>query len=471
MLVLKKFSRNFSIIELISMILLTILFIFVGDRKIIIGLPFLVIILYGMLKNENKRKIINQNLGMFGAILYIFGLSFSDYSGNRGNILMIISFLTNIFYYKNTKIELGYKKVMYMFILIFSLGIIWTCFSYDGLHSIGRFIKVNKRFIDMFLLINIIKEKKEFLILEKVFLFCGGLVGGYYIYDYVKNLKTLSMNLGYRFGGFKNVAYSAGLLMMVSLYVFGVIWNTKSIKELKEKYYYVIVLFLSLSGLLLTKTRAAILGFLAGVIFIVIMKFSIKNFLLLLLATVIVFTALPKSIKYRVTNITIKKDTENMNKVSDNFRRVMWKGSIYTWENNKIFGAGARGTKYWVQKYADENTDKDGNILPGITRENFSFGEAHSIYLNLLAEMGIFSILYFIQFFIFIPILILKNIGNSENMGEKLGASSAIIGYFVCGVVWSIWGYFGTIQSIFQFMLFILMFFYINFNKMEKKND
>ncbi|MCF0170141.1 MAG: O-antigen ligase family protein, partial [Fusobacterium varium] len=298
-----------------------------------------------------------------------------------------------------------------------------------------------------------------------VFLFCGGLVGGYYIYDYIKNLKTISMNLEYRFEGFKNIAYSAGLLMMVSLYVFGVIWNIKSIKELKEKYYYIIVLFLSLSGLLLTKTRAAILGFLAGVIFIVIMKFSIKNFLLLLLATTIVFTVLPKSIKYRVTNITIKKDTENMNKISDKFRRVMWKGSIYTWENNKIFGVGASGTKYWVQKYADENIDKDGNVFPGIKRENFTFGEAHSIYLNILAEMGIFSILYFIQFFIFIPILILKNIRDSENTGEKLGASSAIIGYFVYGIVWSVWGYYGTIQSIFQFMLFILMFYYIKIEK------
>lgn len=194
-----KFVNNFNIIELMSITILMILFIFVNDKKIIIGLPFLAIILYGMLKNKDKREIINKNLGIVGAILFIFGLSFSEYSGDRGNILMIISFLTNVFYYKNKKIELGYKRIMYMFILIFVLGIIWTCFSYDGLHSVGRFIKVNKRFIDMFLLINIIKEKKEFLILEKVFLFCGGLVGGYYIYDYIKNLKTLSMNLGYRF--------------------------------------------------------------------------------------------------------------------------------------------------------------------------------------------------------------------------------------------------------------------------------
>ena len=143
----------------------------------------------------------------------------------------------------------------------------------------------------------------------------------------------------------------------------------------------------------------------------------------------------------------------------------MWKGSIYTWENNKMFGAGSSGTKYWVQRYADENIDKDGNIFPGIKRENFTFGEAHSIYLNMLAEMGVFSILYFIQFFIFIPMLILKNMKNSENIGEKLGASSAIIGYYGYGLVWSIWGYYGTIQSIFQFMLFILMFYYTKAKK------
>lgn len=461
----KNFFIRFNFFEIISIIVLIILFIFVSDRKIIVGVPFLVIILYGMLKDKSKREIINQNLGILGAILFLFGLSFSEYSGNRGNILMIISFFTNIFYYKNKKIEFGYKKIMYTFILILFLGVIWTCFSYDGIHSIRRFINVNKRFIDMFLLINIIKEKKELLILEKVFLFCGSLVGGYYIYDYIKNIATFSMNLEYRFNGFKNIAYSAGLLMMISLYAFGVIWDIKTIKELKEKYYYIIVLFLSLSGLLLTKTRAAILGFLLGVIFTVIIKFSIKNFLLLLLMTTITFTILPNNIKYRITNITIKKDTENINKVSDNYRRVMWKGSIYTWENNKIFGAGSSGTKYWVQRYADENIDKDGNIFPGIKRENFTFGEAHSIYLNMLAEMGVFSILYFIQFFIFIPMLILKNMKNSENIGEKLGASSAIIGYYGYGLVWSIWGYYGTIQSIFQFMLFILMFYYTKAKK------
>ena len=100
-----------------------------------------------------------------------------------------------------------------------------------------------------------------------------------------------------------------------------------------------------------------------------------------------------------------------------------------------------------------------------VTRQNFTYGEAHSIYLNMLAEMGIFSILYFMQLFVFIPILIIKNLRNPGNVGEKLGASSAIVGYYVYGLVWSIWGYYGTIQSIFQFMIFVLMFFYIKSRK------
>ena len=70
-----KFVNNFNVIELMSITILMILFIFVNDKKIIIGLPFLAIILYGMLKNKDKREIINKNLGIVGAILFIFGLS------------------------------------------------------------------------------------------------------------------------------------------------------------------------------------------------------------------------------------------------------------------------------------------------------------------------------------------------------------------------------------------------------------
>ena len=41
-----KFVNNFNVIELMSITILMILFIFVNDKKIIIGLPFLAIILY-----------------------------------------------------------------------------------------------------------------------------------------------------------------------------------------------------------------------------------------------------------------------------------------------------------------------------------------------------------------------------------------------------------------------------------------
>ena len=71
------------------------------------------------------------------------------------------------------------------------------------------------------------------------------------------------------------------------------------------------------------------------------------------------------------------------------------------------------------------------------------------------------SFLYFIQLFIFIPSLVLKSLKANKNKGEKLGAIVGMISYYIMGAVWSLWGYYGAVQSIFQFMLFILIYFYL----------
>lgn len=456
--IIEESIKKFNILEIISMIVLIVMFITVGDRELIYGIPFLFVILFSMVKNKEKREIIFRNIGLVGVVLFLLGFSFSDHSGNRGNCLMILSFIIKIFYYKDRKIEFGEKKIMYLFFMILFLGILWTSFSYDGTHSIGRFIKVNKRFLDIFLMLNIIKSRREFKIVEGTFLFGAVVLAAYYIYDYFSKIATVSTRVGYRCEGFKNVAYSTGLLMIAFLYLFGIIWEIKSIKEAKEKYYYYILLFIISYGLILTKLRAGFLGAIGGVILIIILRFKAKKiFMLLIFACCLLFIT-PKSVIERTRHITIFKTMDNINKASDNLRRVMWQGSIYTWKNNKIFGAGARGTKYWIQKYADENTDEKGYLAPGVTREMFTFGEAHSIYLNMLAETGIFSILYFVQLFIFIPSFVLRILKNKKDIGRKIGAAAGIAGFYIFGVVWSIWGYFGMVQSIFQFMLFIMMY-------------
>lgn len=460
--------KNFNLIEKISISILLILFAFVDDKRLIIGIPFLLILIYSFIKDKNKREIIIDNIGMLGVILYLLGFSFSDYSSNRGSFLMILSFIFQVFY-KKKKIEFGEKKIMYMFFFILIFGCIWTSFSYDGVNSIGRFIKVNKRFLETFLMLNIIKEKKQFIIAEKTFIIGAIIVAIYYIFDYILNYNIASTRVNYRCEGFKNVTYSAGILMMSSMYLFGKIWEVKTIKEIYTKYIDIISFIIIFIGLILTKLRASLLGVGAGIIFIIIFRFNWKKVLFFLILSISLILVVPDTIIERVRYITIEESMKNINTSSDNLRRIMWQGSIYTWKNNKIFGAGARGTEYWIQKFADENTDKSGKTLYGIKRKYFTFGEAHSIYLNMLAETGIFSVLYFIQLFIFIPILAFKNLKVNKNKGEKEGVIAGIISYYVMGAVWSLWGYYGAVQSIFQFMLFMLMYFYLKDLENKKK--
>lgn len=452
--------KKFNLIEKISIFVLLILFIFVNDKTLIIGIPFLLLLIYSFTRDKAKREVIIENIGIVGVVLYLLGFSFSDYSSNRGSWLMILSFLFQIFY-KKKKIEFGEKKIMYMFFFILIFGCIWTSFSYDGVNSIGRFIKVNKRFLETFLMLNIIKEKRQFIVAEKTFILGALIVAIYYMLDYILNYNIASIHVNYRCEGFKNVTYSAGILMMGSMYLFGKIWEIKTIKEIYSKYIDIISFIIIFIGLILTKLRASLLGIGSGIIFIIIFSFDWKKVLLLFLLGSSLIFVVPDTIIERVRHITIEKSIKSVNTGSDNMRRIMWQGSVYTWKNNKIFGAGARGTKYWVQKFADENTDKNGKTLYGFNREEFTYGEAHSIYLNMLAETGIFSILYFIQLFIFIPSLVLKSLKANKNKGEKLGAIVGMISYYIMGAVWSLWGYYGAVQSIFQFMLFILIYFYL----------
>ena len=81
--------KKFNLIEKISIFVLLILFIFVNDKTLIIGIPSLLLLIYSFIKDKTKREIIIENIGIVGAVLYLLGFSFSDYSSNRGSCLMI----------------------------------------------------------------------------------------------------------------------------------------------------------------------------------------------------------------------------------------------------------------------------------------------------------------------------------------------------------------------------------------------
>ena len=451
-------------IKKVLLVVLVILGCIIRDRNIYVLIPLLLLVLW----KEKKEKILYYS-GLIGAGYGVLGLSLEGFITNRGIFLMLISIIGQ-YLYKKKKVEIPYKPIIYTYIFILFGGIVWNLLSPEGITGVGRFISVNKKFIFIILLYNIINTEEKFKRIIDIFI--GGVVltGIYGIYQYINIYNQYGKNLNnidwYRIPGFTNILYTAAVLMMGSLLLFGKIWDSFSFKNRKDIFYGIGFLISSL-GLLLTKTRACIIGYILGTLLIIILKRNLKKTLLLLGILLGIFLITPKPIKEnifeRVSQITFKENNRNENTASDNLRRVMWRGSIYAWENNKIFGVGSRGTGKWLQEYADKNTDEKGMVAYGVTRSSFTFQEAHCMYLNYLSEVGLFSLSYLILLFIIIPKLILKIYrAKKQYEGEFLGVIGAILAYYFLGTVWSVWGYFGTTQEVFQFMIFILIYIYKN---------
>ncbi|MGX6591097.1 O-antigen ligase family protein [Cetobacterium ceti] len=456
-----------SILKKITLGILILIGLTIRDKDIYVALPFLIYVLWGNIKDSDKREKIIKWIGLIGAAYTVLGFSFEGFITNRGSFLIIISLIFNYTFYKK-KIKLPYKPIIYGYFTIFILGIIWNILSPGGFGGIERFISVNKRFLVMIFLYNVIDTEEKFKKLINIFLIGSVITGGYTIYKYIDNLS-----LGYRADGFMNIPYTAGVLMMSSLMFFGKIWDEEFNWKIKSTYLYILGFIITYGGMLCTKTRAVVIGSFLGIFLIMIMKIKVKKTIGCILIGIGLLIGSPKTIKKdiftRITQITFKANEKNENMASDNFRRIMWHGSIYAWEQSKIFGVGSRNTGNYVQKYADLAVKENGEILPGISRADFTYREAHSIYLNYLAEVGILIVGYLIILYGIIPNLIYKiwKRKNIKYCGEFLGASGAIVSYYFYGLVWSVWGYYGLIQDIFQFMTYILIMVYI-YNKRKE---
>ncbi|MGL6153861.1 MAG: O-antigen ligase family protein [Cetobacterium sp.] len=452
----------------ISIIMVLIMGCFLRDRNLYMILPFIVGSLWGESWNRENLKKILYYLGIVGAIYGVLGLSWEGFITNRGIVLMATSVIGRYFYEKK-EIKIPYKPIIYMYIFILIGGIIWNLLSPGRIEGIGRFVSVNKKFISIILFYNIIESREYFRKLLDIFL--GGVVitGLYGIYQYMQMYFRAKGNLNalewYRVEGFTNILYTGAVLMMGGILLFSNIWENFNWRN-KKDWLYLIGLVIVTVGLFMTKTRACIIGYFLGIIYIIILNRNLKKTFIIILIGLGIGVGLPKKIKEnlfeRVTQITFKEKNRNQNTASDNFRRVMWRGSIYAWKNNKIFGTGSRGTGKWIQEYADKNTDKNGMIINGVPRKYFTYKEAHSMYLNFLSELGIFSLSYGMLLFIIIPGLIYKLMKKNikEYNPEILGVSGAILSYYFLGTVWSVWGYYGSTQEVFQFMIFILIMIY-----------
>ncbi len=127
--------------------------------------------------------------------------------------------------------------------------------------------------------------------------------------------------------------------------------------------------------LLLTSSRGAWLGFAAGILMFTILKLA-KYIPLFIAGGILAIPLVPKVVLQRISTIGNVQDTSNQ------YRTYIWEGAINMIKDFWITGVGYG---YWAFR----------NTFYEYTIKGAKAWHSHNMYLEILAEMGIFGLLTF----------------------------------------------------------------------------
>lgn len=445
-----------------------------------------------------KKFFTIKNIGLLGIFLYsalfIGGISYTPYIMP----LMLIGIFVSL--KANKSIRIGYPPILILYIIIFLTGITLNFFSNTPIRGMKEFSYVNFTFIYCYIFLNNIFDEKYVKYLVNTFIGAGFILAIICIEDYWSHFylvrKHVELIYDYRTIGLDRYYSSAFYFMITGIILFIKIYLCNFYKDKKFliKYIFSLLILSSIfQALLLTKTRSGIFTFIFIVFTFMISHFNLKKIIFFtLLFSGIYFsnpnhvTGFSKYFSLFSKNISITKNFNNheKNKIlndrlmqrdgSDRLREIMWMAAKETILKNPITGVGSNKEtlRKSLYSYTYTHTDSNGKINGIIDASNFRsrFIEFHSMYLNLMAQYGIFSILYFIQLFILIPKLFLKTLNliknNSNNHFERntiLGFFFAYISLLIVSVAWPMWTYLEYMQELFHYFTFIAMFFYMKY--------
>lgn len=210
-----------------------------------------------------------------------------------------------------------------------------------------------------------------------------------------------------------------------------------------------IMLFFVLLALFSTLSRSAILGF-GAVIFLFLffggkrkLKLAVAGMIILLML-VSFFPVLTNTIQSRFSNLLAGEFDSHI------VRLVLYQAAVKMFESSPLFGVGL------------------GNFI--VSQDILEVKGAHNVFLNILAELGLFGLVSFLA----IPILVLKN--NLKFLRQKksgflpsiaLCSSLSIIGFLVAGLFDSLLHTFPI--SLYFWVIVALSLSAINLKKDEKR--
>ncbi|MFH1822097.1 MAG: O-antigen ligase family protein, partial [Patescibacteria group bacterium] len=267
-----------------------------------------------------------------------------------------------------------------------------------------------------FILISVFKEKKDWQRLINLFLI-SSLLASLYAFAQTLNLPIVhEAGLDRASGSIGNAAFLASYLIFGLFLSLGMVFK-KNLASFWQHSFYVFIFFITLAGIILTKTRGAVIGLTAGIfIFILLISIFHKNKkakiiaagLILVLFFSITLTFINKdsefvknnSYLYRLTYINFQETTVTQ-------RLYSWRAGLKAFAEKPIFGWGPENYNAAYNKYFDAS-------YYDISRSSTYFDKAHNILIEILVTSGIFGLAAYL-FLLFLILYYLYKIYKKKN--------------------------------------------------------
>jgi putative inorganic carbon (hco3(-)) transporter len=335
--------------------------------------------------NKSKLiKTINLSILIFLCI-HVIGSQVSVAVSSFGMGGMIILSVFRI--YLDKDIYKPENKLIYVFLLYIFAHITASIFSVDPLDSFIQSKRV-LLFSGFFVTLIFITELKQLKNILAVFLIITALVSTYELIRYfIDFFSQNEISIGeFRIGYFGYPITNAEIKMLVILIIVPFILMKEDF--VLKKGWLILLLVPILFSLFFTNSRNAILGVLAGLIFIGYIKN--KYFLAgLILAVALFLIFAPYPIKERILNIA------DLQQKSTLARFETWKTGIKMIEDHPVFGIGDTDILKLYRTYKEPEYQGEGSHM-------------HNNALNVLLTLGIIGLICWLTMMVYLIIRLTK---------------------------------------------------------------
>ena len=335
-------------------------------------------------------------------------------------VLTAIAYLTKVVV--NGSANICRSSLLIPVLVFFAIMLYGTVTSVLPKSSAYEFAIPAVSMLYLFLMVNLIDNKKKLNILLTCLALAAAAVAAYAIYDYYYGVTFIDMQKGWVdpelnpdiTNRASAVFENPNLLAQYFVLVIPVLASfTVVVKRVGYKFLLASIAILAGTALVLTYSRGGLYGFLFAMAVLAVIR-GRKFFPLFLLAAIIGIFFLPHTVIERLAT------ADNLNDSSVVYRFDIWKSTLLMIKDYWLTGVGV-GTQAFMRVYYVYMMNSA--IMP----------HAHNLYLQLLSEIGVFGLAFFmlLMYKIFQTVFRISSSDSSYLKWLNAGFAGAMAGFLL----------------------------------------